>query len=266
VSDTPSPPKVVRDPPCLPGPAFFGISLNRRHVTLAFVLTSLVVVGGAFYWGVAYHPDYTSPRGQQAQARIVDVFGSPGADDAVVVGDYAVERFYAMDPATGRFFVADLCKGRVRNIIEWTRDDGTLGYTLDLDRRGLQGSELRRISALVEPPVDGATYLGLKIQAGNIEAIPLNYDGRLPRQRSEFRSPLGQDADTYLRGIAQGAWRPGTHLVNTDGTNFVLTSTDVYPYFSAMFGMRGLLLLSRLEFVDDSGVSPGPSVNPSRLY
>ena len=261
MGDTPSLKAVVTDAPGSLQPAFFGISFKRRMVLLAFFVTSLGVVGGAFYGGMTYHPDYSSPRGGQAQARMVEVFGSPGADDDVVVGDYAVERFYAMDPATGRFFVADLCKGRVRNVIEWTRDDGTLGYTLDLDRRGLEGDELRRLRALVEPPVDGATYLGLKVQGGTVDAIPLNYDGRLPRQRSEFRSPLGQDADTYLRRIGQGAWRPSTHLVNTDGTNFLLTSTDVYPYFSVMFGLRGLLLLSRLEFVDGAGESVMPRVD-----
>ena len=37
--------------------------------------------------------------------------------DGVVLGDYAIERFYALDLSTGQFFVADLCKGRVRNII-----------------------------------------------------------------------------------------------------------------------------------------------------
>jgi hypothetical protein len=235
----------------LPGPAFFGLSLKGRSLALAFVLASLVVVGGAFFWGAAYHPDYTSPRGPQAQARIVDVFAAaPDLVDEVVVGDYAIERFYALDITTGRFFVADLCKGRVRNVFESVRDDGTVSYTLDLDRSGLQSPMVQGLATLMNRPGQDATYLGVRLQGGPSEVLPLNYDGRLPRQRSDFRSATGQDARTFLHKIAAGAWRPTRHLMNTDGTNFVFTSTDVFPYFSAVFGVKGLLLLSRLEFVD----------------
>jgi len=250
VCDAPSPPKVIGET-CLPGPAFFGFSLKRRFVALAFVVTSLVLAGGAFYWGSAHHPDYSSPRGVQAQARIADVFNAtPEQTDALVIGDYAIERFYAIDPATGRFFVADLCKGRIRNVLESTREDGTISYVLDLDRSGLQSRVLQRLGGLIDRPADGSTYLGMRAQAGTVEAFPLNYDGRLPHQRSEFRSAKGQDAHAFLHQIAAGAWRPTLHLLNTDGTNFVLTSTDVFPYFTAVFGMKGLLLLSRLEIVD----------------
>jgi hypothetical protein len=214
------------------------------------------VVGGAFYWGAAHHPDYKSPRGIQVQGRIVDVFNvSPMPADSQVIGDYAIERYYAIDPATGRFFVADLCKGRIRNVIESTRDDGTISYVLDLDRSGLGSPLLQNIGGLIEQPDNGSTYLGIRAQAGTAEALLLNYDGRLPRERSEFRSAKGQDARTFLRQIAAGAWRPTRHLLNTDGTNFVLTSTDMYPYFSAVFGMKGLLLLSRLEIVDGSALT-----------
>jgi hypothetical protein len=235
------------------------LSLRRRSVALAFVLTTLVVVGGAGYWGAAYHPDYASPRGQQAQARIVDVFSaSPDGHDEVLLGDYAIERFYALDPTTGRYFVADLCKGRVRNVLESVRDDGTVSYVLDLDRSGLQAPVLRELGRLVRQPDDGSTYLGLKAQAGAAEVLPLNYDGRLPRERSEFRSLKGQDTRAFLGAIAAGAWRPTRHVLSTDGTNFVLTSTDIYPYFSAVFGVRGLLLLSRLEFLDGKGLPVSP--------
>jgi hypothetical protein len=254
----PSSTKVVRELPCLPGPAFLAISL-KRWSALAFVLTSLVVVGGASFWGAAHHPDYTPPRGAQAQARIVDVFSTSETGDRYVVGDYAIERYYAMDLATGRFYVADLCKGRVRNVLESTRDDGTVAYTLDLDRSGLHTEELRRLRAQLPMPDDGSTYLGLQLQGGTREAFLLNYDGGLPRRRSDFRSAQGQDMRAFLRKIGAGAWRPAIHLLSTDGTNFVLTSTDVNTYFSATFGKKGLLLLSRLEFVDGSGRAPGPA-------
>jgi hypothetical protein len=249
VSDTPLLPKVVRREAGIPGPAFFGLSLKGRVVALAFVLTIFAVVGGAAYWGALHHPDYSSPRGTAAQARMIEVFGSSERGDEVVVGDYAIERFYALDLQTGQVFVADLCKGRVRHVVEWTMPDGTLGYTLDLDRRGIQADVLR---TLVAQPDDGATYLGVRVQGGPSEAFPLNYDGRLPRDRSTFRSPQGQDAAGFLRRIASGAWRPTTHLLNNDGTNYVLTSTETYPYFTVLFGLKNVLLLSHLQFVDGS--------------
>ena len=153
------------------------------------------MIGCALYAGLVYHPDYKSPHGAEAQARIVDVFGmSKKAADEVVLGDYAIERFYALDLATGQFFVADLCKGRVRNIIESSQDDGTLSYTLDLDRSSLGKAELLQLNTLIPKPEDGSTYLGVKLQDGPIEAFPLNYDGRLPRERSDFRAPKGRTA------------------------------------------------------------------------
>jgi hypothetical protein len=233
------------------------MSLKRRSVALAFVLTSLVVVGGAFYWGAAHHPDYTSPRGAQAQARIVDVFtATPEHGDSLVVGDFAIERYYAINPATGRLFVADLCKGRIRNVLESTREDGTVSYVLDLDRSGLQSAPIvQNLRRLMDQPAGDATYLGIQVPAGTAEAFPLNYDGQLPRERSEFRSTKGLDTRAFLRYIAAGAWRPTRHLLNTDGTNFVLTSTEVFPYFTAVFGLKDLVLLSRLEIVDGSSLT-----------
>jgi hypothetical protein len=231
-----------------------AISLKRRSIALAFVLTSLVVMGGAFYWGATHHPDYKSPRGRQAQARIVEMFGAaPQAMDEVVVGDYVIERFVALHMPTGRFYTGDVCKGRVRNVIESTREDDTLGYTLDLDRRGLGGRALQNIAALVPPPDDGSVYLGMKLQAGDTEAFGLNYDGRLPHERAEFRSATGLDTYEFLKSIAAGAWRPLFHVMPTDGNNFVFTSTDAYPYFTTLFGLEGSLLLGHVELVDGGG-------------
>ena len=93
------------------------------------------------------------------------------------------------------------------------------------------------------------------MQDGRTEAFPLNYDGRLPREHSDFRSAQGQDSRAFLKRIAAGAWRPTRHLLSKDGTNFVLTSTDMNPYFTVLFGKKGLLLLSRLEFLDSPSVS-----------
>jgi hypothetical protein len=170
--------------------------------------------------------------------------------DEVVLGDYVIERFVVLHMPTGRWYTGDICKGRIRNVIESTREDETLSYTLDLDRRGLEGAALQRVAALVPPPDDGSVYLGLKLQAGGTEAFALNYDGRLPHERSEFRSASGLDTYDFLRFIAAGAWRPLFHWMPTDGTNFVFTSTDAYPYFTTLFGIQQSLLLGHIELID----------------
>jgi hypothetical protein len=99
------------------------------------------------------------------------------------------------------------------------------------------------------------TYLGLKLAGGPMEAFPLNYDGILPREHSEFRGQQGHDTRDFLRRIAANPWRPTRHLMHTHGTRFVLTSTDMYPYFSTLFGLKGALLLSHMVLVDADGAA-----------
>jgi len=52
-------------------------------------------------------------------------------------------------------------------------------------------SATRSFDLSTETIVGRATH---QVQGGPTEVFPLNYDGRLPRQRTEFRSAQGQDA------------------------------------------------------------------------
>jgi hypothetical protein len=169
-----------------------------------------------------------------------------------LIGDYAVERFYAINPGDGRIYIADLCKGRVKRLMESDRPDGTLIYTLMLDRGGLQPDQVQNAIRAELPADQDGIYLGAKVQAGRTDAFLLNYSGVLPWERATFRTWRGDDMATYLRSIPQGTQVTSANLVNVKGTNYVLSSTVAYPYFASLFGMNKAILLSHLVFVDGS--------------
>ena len=220
-----------------------------------FALTTVVVVAAAALWFGTHHPNYASPRGAAAQERIVQIFGEPASADGTLVGDYAIERFYALNREDGRIYIADLCKGRVKQLLESNRPDGTVSYSLNLERSNLSSTRIEHLAEKVMPPSDGA-YLGLKVQGGTSEVFPLNYDGRLPPDREAFRSAKGEDMATYLRHFPKTYAVKSVTLFNIRGNNFALSSTDAYPYFTDLFGLKKSVILSHIVFVDDVESAP----------
>src|SRR6476469_914615 len=117
--------------PTRPRPHFYnGVSLMANKFIIAAVVLAiagvLVPVGA---WAANNHP--CGRNASQVVGRIAEISGRPdtGSDDKVV-GDILIERFYAVDPETGQRYVADVAKGRVKEIQSWTNEFGTTFYTL----------------------------------------------------------------------------------------------------------------------------------------
>jgi hypothetical protein len=205
-------------------------------------------------------PDVSPPSDSEAQRDIAEVI-HPEAADSVLRGDYVIERFYAIETANGRAFVVDLCKGRVTSIVASPRADlAGFSYTLSLDRMGLQrqhariGSFIKRVSpSSVGSP---AEYLGLQVQGGDRESFPLNFDGSLARRGPTlFRGPDGEDIYEYLRSVDFAAVSESPHLMGVDGTNYLLSNTERFPYFRELFGTGQAVFLSELIIVDATSIN-----------
>ena len=169
-----------------PKPHFYnGVSLMRHKLAIAAVV---LVIAGVLVpvgvWASNNHPDGRNASG--VERRIAQIYGRPdeGSDDKVV-GDILIERFYAVDPESGQRYVADVAKGRVKEIQSWTNEFGTTFYTLVLERQSLQNQRqpLRSFVRELAPPQleNSAAYLGLVVQPGAADdAMAVNFDGTVP--------------------------------------------------------------------------------------
>jgi hypothetical protein len=211
------------------------------------VLLILLAVG---YFGAIHQPSVHPPQGAAAEKRIAEVFGTANGD-AIIEGDLLIERFYVYDVDTGQSSIALLCKGRIVELIESIRPDGTGSYTLRLDRSGME-AERNRIAAFVTqtaPNPLSANDLGLRVQDGTSETVLLNYTGRLPKRQTEFEDPKGGDAFSFLarNTLADLA---NARVITIRGTNFLLSSTVLFPYFQGKFGVKRAVILSEFVVVD----------------
>ena len=242
--------------------ALYRLPLSLRLTSLVF-LVALVLSAG--FWGDKHFPHTAAPTGSEAEREIAAVFSLPPNSDDKAVGDFVIERFYTLDPASGKEVVFDLCKGRIRSIGAASRDDGRGVYHLLLDRRGLK-QQVQQIatatqSATATDSDPSFTYGGLQLQDGDLETFNLNYDGTLPRKLWPFRGPAGQDIDGYLHTQSFDAVSDGARLVPSRGTNYLLSNTQLFPYFRTRFQVQPLLLLSTMFLLDNSVGTPTGATN-----
>ena len=218
-------------------------------------MLALTFVAGVGYIAAGHYPNTAPPRGTDAERQIAAVFGVPSesADDTIR-GDLLVERFYAIDSETGEHYVADLLKGRVQRVQETTSDNGQVTYTLLLDLANLQRDKTL-LAAFVEevaPPDDPnkGFYLGLRLPVGVTDAFKINYDGTLPLEHQEFRSPNDEDLYAFLvkQSFPDVTVSPG--FVPVAGYNFLLSNTELFPYFRSEFRINKGIFLSELILVD----------------
>jgi hypothetical protein len=231
------------------------IALPRWLPSWARILlltVGVALVCSAGYLGATHQPDVAPPEGAKAEQRIAGEFGMPKPSDGVLRGDLMIERFYTYDVETGQREVAVLCKGRVTDISEVTQPDGTGRYTIVVDRKDLQ-READRIAAFVAATApyqgDQVKDLGLKVQAGDAESLRLNYDGRLPKRYSRFTGPRREDVYTFLSEQSY-AGLTSARLVGVKGTNYLLSSTGLFPYFRSEFATGQAVIISEFVFID----------------
>lgn len=235
-------------------PRLFELPGKLRPYFALALFAGILLTAVSTFWLGTHHPDYSPPRGKRAEAEINRVFAlSPNADDTSLMGDYAIERFYAIKPGDGRIYVADLCKGRVKEILESSRPDGQMSYSLVVDRSDVRAAQIQDVLNREAATEVSGTYLGVIVQDGSVDTLPLNYDGQLPHDRMSFQTLRGDDLATYLKSIPSGVTVKSFSTINVKGTNWVLGSTDINPYFSSRFGLKGAILISHLVFVDRHG-------------
>jgi hypothetical protein len=241
--------------PSKPRPHFYnGVSLMANKFVIALVM---LVIAGVLVpvgvWASNNHPD--GRNASRIERRIAEIYGRPdeGSDDKVV-GDILIERFYAVDPETGQRYVADVVKGRVKEIQNWTNEFGTTFYTLVLERQSLQ-NQRQTVRAFVRelapPPLESSVlYLGLVMQPGAADdAMAVNFDGTVPVGRAPFyvwnRRPM---YDTLLSQPIGSIAAP--QLMPSKGYNFLLSNSDLWPYFKTAFNVTKAVWVSEQILVD----------------
>jgi hypothetical protein len=216
-------------------------------------LATLLAAAG--YAGFSRHPDVSRPTPAEAGREIAESIelGPDGAFD--VTGDYLVERYYGIDLSNGQRFVADIGRGRVRNVVVELRGDWTdYKYSLVLDRSDAQ-MEQARISALVNdaappPGDDGSRYLGLRAFPDPMILRAVNYDGSLTDGVAPFRGPEGEDVFTFLAGQIYEDVSRRSHLLESDGTNYLLTTTASVWEIRDRMGISRAVLMGHLLLIN----------------
>ena len=231
-------------------PARLKLRYQTKIALFAFVSGVLLLVA---FLGSVFHPDTTPPRGSELEERIAAVFGQPEDIDGRVIGDYLVERFYAVDTDTGERYVADLLKGRITEILSANLDSDRPTYTLLLDLKNFQRDRALYAAYVgaVAPPQPGSPgdYLGLRALPGLNDAFALNYDGTLPAQREAFRSVDGDDAYDFLLSKSLFEVTASPQLIGMLGYNYLLSSSELFSFFRE-FGPNSAVFLSELIIVD----------------
>src|SRR5438552_3801426 len=153
--------------------------MANKFIIAGVVLVTAAVLVPVGVWAANNHPD--GRNASRVERRIAEIYGRPdtGSDDKVV-GDILIERFYAVDAESGQRYVADVVKGRVKEIQSWTNEFGTTFYTLVLERQSLQNQRqtLRSFVRELTPPEleSSVAYLRLVVQPGADDAMAVNFD------------------------------------------------------------------------------------------
>jgi len=223
----------------------------QRGLLLA-VLAALIA--GAAIAAARFYPDGAPPRGSELEAKIAGVFGVPADSiDGRVVGDLLIERFYAIDADTGNRYVGDFLKGRIQSV-QTTNDNGLLKHTLVLSLQNLT-RDRAIFSTFIEEvarPRERSLgeYLGVRVPQGTTDAFSLNYSGLLPEQRTAFSSSENESLQEFLASRRFAEVTASPELIGVDGYNYLLSNTEVFPYFSSIFGIRRAIFVSELLIVD----------------
>jgi hypothetical protein len=227
--------------------------MANRWIVAAVVLVIAAVLIPVGVWAAGNHPD--GLNASRVERRVAEIYGRPDdpKTDDKVIGDILVERFYAVDTESGQRYVADVVKGRVKQIQNWTNEFGTTYYIFVLERRSLQNQRtaLRSfVQQMAPPPLESSTaYLGMVIQPGAEDAMNVNFDGTLPVGRSGFyvwnNRPM---YDTLL--TVQSSALAAPQLMPSRGYNFLLSTTEIWPYFRTAFNVNKAVWVSEQILVD----------------
>jgi hypothetical protein len=236
-------------------PSPFSVPFPERWwQRLLLALAVIAILSAAGYAAATEYPDGAPPRGTELEAGIARVFGVPrdGIDDRIV-GDFLVERFYVLDADSGSRYVGDLLKGKIDSL-QTTTVDGRLQYTLvlnlqNLNRdRGLFAAFIEEVARPREPGV--GQYLGVRIPNGLADAFLVNYSGFLPERRLPFRSDKEENLQEFLLSQRFAEVTLSPQLIGVEGYNYLLSNTDVFPYFRGEFGLGRAIFVSELLVVD----------------
>jgi hypothetical protein len=237
-------------------PRAFSVPFPRpwwqRGLVAAFLVVLFSAVG---YVAATEHPDASPPQGSEVEAKIAHVFGVPrdGVDDRIV-GDLLVERFYVLDAETGSRYVCDLMKGRISSVQTSTIEGGLQQYTLVLNLQNLNRDNalyaafVEDVARPREPGV--GEYLGLRTPNGLTDAFLINYSGILPEKRLPFSSEDGENLREFLGAQRYAQVTQSPQLIGVEGYNYLLSNTDLFPFFRTEFGIGKAIFVSELMVVD----------------
>lgn len=243
-----------RIPPTVP--RLLSVPFPRRWWLRGIIaLVVVALLAGVGYVAATEYPDASPPRGTELEANIAGVFGVPRDNiDGRIVGDLLVERFYVLDAETGSRYVCDLMKGRISSVQTTTIEGGLQQYTLVLNLQNLNRDNalfaafVQDVARPREPGV--GEYLGLRTPNGLTDAFLINYTGLLPARRLPFSSEQYENLQEFLlsRRFAQVTLSP--ELIGVEGYNYLLSNTDLFPYFRSEFGIGKAIFVSELLIVD----------------
>jgi hypothetical protein len=224
-----------------------------KIATVVLFAGALVAAAGIGAWR---YPNLSPLEGEAAEDRITAIFGEPDNADHVLIGDYMIERFQAIDVDTGERYIADLCKGRVKALVKTDRKDGAGFYMITLDRTGLQAESDRLMNLVLRSvPARGGrweSYLGLRVQGGpTSDAFPLNYSGLIPKKRIGFHWPGSPDINTFLAKQSYAEASGGARALNIGENMYLLSSNENFPFlFRNEFHINRAVFISYIFFVD----------------
>jgi hypothetical protein len=217
-------------------------------VVVAAVLVAFGVLAAMTY------PDGAPPQGSELDANIARVFSVPrDTSDDRIVGDLLVERFYVLDADTGSRYVCDLLKGRITSV-QTNVINGAQQYTLVLDLKNMNrenapyAAYVQEVARPREPGV--GEYLGLRTPNGLADAFLINYTGFVPEKRMPFSSDQYENLQEFLTSRRFAEVTQSPELIGVDGYNYLLSNTDLFPYFRSEFGIGKAIFVSELLIVD----------------
>ncbi|HLF77265.1 MAG TPA: hypothetical protein VJB57_07195 [Dehalococcoidia bacterium] len=219
-------------------------------VWLPLLIVTAGVIAAVVYLAANFYPDQTPPATSEVEQQAAALFGLPSdTDDGKIVGDLLVERFYAIDVETGERYVADFLKGRIESV-QSLGPEGAGPYLALLNLRNLQRDRALYaafVDMVARPP---GNYLGLRAFPGANDAFRLNYEGFLPERRLPFQGPEGENAYDFLLAQKYDEVAKAPRLIRHEGHNYVLNSTEMFPFFRTEFRTGRALFLSELVIVD----------------
>jgi hypothetical protein len=235
-----------RDPARLLALSFARLGLLSR---LLLGLLAAAGTAAVVYLAMRFYPDRAPPPPSEVEQRAAALFGLPLVADGTIEGDFLVERFYAIDVESGERYVGDMLKGRIQSI-QSLGPEGDGPYLALLDLRNLQRDRAfyaAFVDAVARPQ---GNYLGLRAFGGADDAFRLNYDGFIPEHRLAFTGPSGENVYDFLLAQKYDEIARAPRLIRNEGHNYVLNTTEMFPYFRTEFRTGRAILLSELIIVD----------------